>query len=156
MSFSHGAYLPPVGKTVLKCHGNMVASAIIGLLLCWPVAAEDIHAAPSPPQPNTESVGPPTSANPFADVGRWLEQALPTLGASPPALVPSPNTRIISGHQRCETAANGAPDCQSASEALCRAKGFQAGTSVDTQIEYCVVQLRISSNCAFVTRAICR
>jgi hypothetical protein len=43
---------------------------------------------------------------------------------------------VVSGHERC-TAANDTPDCNAAGQALCRAKGFQAGASVDTQTEYC-------------------
>ena len=37
---------------------------------------------------------------------------------------------IASGHERCALAANGAPDCQAAAEALCRARGFSTGASV--------------------------
>jgi hypothetical protein len=38
---------------------------------------------------------------------------------------------VASGHEQCLLAANGAPDCRVAAEALCRSRGFATGTSVD-------------------------
>jgi len=42
-----------------------------------------------------------------------------------------PSTRLVSGREICASAPNGAPDCRSAAEALCRANGFNSGSSVD-------------------------
>ncbi len=71
----------------------------------------------------------------------------------------------FSARERCPAAPNGAPDCQSAAEALCRGKGFKAGKILDTQTEQkCPARLLLSgrapnaSGCSteiFVTRAIC-
>jgi hypothetical protein len=72
----------------------------------------------------------------------------------------------FSARERCPTAPNGAPDCQSAAETLCRGKGFKAGKILDTQTEQkCPARLLLSgrapndSGCStefFVTRAICQ
>jgi hypothetical protein len=72
-----------------------------------------------------------------------------------PRLPLSPQN-IVSGREQCSAAQNGATDCNAASSALCHAKGFQAGTSVDTQTEYCLDRSRGGvANCTFVTRAAC-
>ena len=38
---------------------------------------------------------------------------------------------VASGREQCILAGNGAPDCRAAAEALCRARGFTTGASVD-------------------------
>jgi hypothetical protein len=59
---------------------------------------------------------------------------------------------VVSGHERCPGA-----DCRAASKAMCQAKGFEDGTPLDSQTEYCLDKgLRPSSNCVFVTHAVCR
>lgn len=73
---------------------------------------------------------------------------------------------VASGHEQCLLAANGAPDCRIAAEALCRARGFATGTSVDfVTSEKCQPPYRSSSRntpegvCTlehFVTRALCK
>jgi hypothetical protein len=73
---------------------------------------------------------------------------------------------VASGHEQCLLAANGAPDCRVAAEALCRARGFASGTSVDfVTSEKCQPPYRSSSRntpegaCTlehFVTRALCK
>jgi len=42
---------------------------------------------------------------------------------------------IVSKRQRCEPAANGAPDCRRAAEAACRSSGYARGRSLQTQSE---------------------
>jgi hypothetical protein len=75
-------------------------------------------------------------------------------GCDGPRFPVSPHS-VVSGHEQC-TAANGAPDCAAAGNALCRARGFEAGASVDTQTEYCFERSRGGmGNCTFVTRAAC-
>ena len=49
------------------------------------------------------------------------------------ALIRIPTGRFIEVHQRCALAPNGAPDCRSAAENVCRAKGFQDGNPVNVQ-----------------------
>ena len=77
-----------------------------------------------------------------------------------------PNARAVTGHERCATAANGAPDCQAAAHAVCRGKGFQTGKSLDTQSELkCPAKLLLErrapndKDCLteiFITRAMCQ
>ena len=77
-----------------------------------------------------------------------------------------PKTKIVSGRERCETAANGAPDCQGAIEALCRGKGLAAGGSLDIQsVQKCPARVWISGaqpkagECrmeSYVQRAFCQ
>ncbi len=49
------------------------------------------------------------------------------------ALSRLPAARIAVGRERCAIAPNGAPDCRVAAEALCRAKGYGGGSSVDVE-----------------------
>jgi hypothetical protein len=77
-----------------------------------------------------------------------------------------PVTGVIRGRERCVLAPNGAPDCRIAAAALCRAKGYDGGTSIDFEtVEKCPPPYRVSSRntpegvCAmehFVTRALCQ
>ena len=49
-----------------------------------------------------------------------------------------PNARVVIGHEKCKNAPNGAPDCVAAANAVCKAKGFESGKSVDmTTAEVC-------------------
>lgn len=76
-----------------------------------------------------------------------------------------PKTVVI-GRTKCPLAANGAPDCKTASDALCKSKGFKEGQSLDTDAaETCSVKVLLSGrkpgpgDCRtdnFVTRALCQ
>jgi hypothetical protein len=76
-----------------------------------------------------------------------------------------PKTVVI-GRAKCPVAANGAPDCKTASDALCKSKGFKEGQSLDTDAaETCSVEVLLSGrkpgpgDCRtdnFVTRALCQ
>jgi hypothetical protein len=49
-----------------------------------------------------------------------------------------PNVRTVSGHEKCQVAPNGAPDCIAAANAICKTKGFDSGRSLDmTTAEIC-------------------
>ena len=76
-----------------------------------------------------------------------------------------PNARVISGHEKCKNAPNGAPDCVAAAGNLCKAKGFESGKSVDmTTAEVCSAQVYLSGRNSgpgcrtetFVSRALCQ
>lgn len=47
------------------------------------------------------------------------------------ALARLPGARIVAGRERCAVAPNGAPDCQMAAVALCKAAGLPGGASID-------------------------
>lgn len=81
------------------------------------------------------------------------------------AVVRIPAARVITGHEVCAAAANGAPDCVSAATAMCKARGFESGKSADmTTAEVCPAQVYLSGRntgpgChteTFVSRALCQ
>jgi hypothetical protein len=76
-----------------------------------------------------------------------------------------PLTRVVNGRERCAVAANGAPDCQAAAEALCKKRGFGSGKSMEfTSAEQCSPRVLLSGrqsdgDCAtvtFISRAVCQ
>jgi hypothetical protein len=77
-----------------------------------------------------------------------------------------PGTRVLTGRERCELAPNGAPDCRTAANNVCRGGGFGSGRSLDIQsAQKCPARLWLSGRlpaegeCAvetFVTRAVCQ
>jgi hypothetical protein len=140
-------------------------------------AAQSEQAAPSetvPPAP------PPRQDGFFGTIGRWIDgsvASVTTVWKGKPQAPPGeaqkrtgisllPKNKIVSGRERCETAANGAPDCRGAIEALCRSKGFAPGKSLDIQsVEKCPARVWISGaqpttgECrmeSYVQRAFCR
>jgi hypothetical protein len=78
------------------------------------------------------------------------------------AVAKLPTARMMSGRERCIAAPNGAPDCVSAAEALCRKHGFTSGKSMDfTSAEECPVRTLLgqSQDCTtvtFISRAMCQ
>ena len=76
-----------------------------------------------------------------------------------------PASRVIEQRATCPTAPNGAPDCRSAAEAICKSHGFASGSSIDFQTAQkcppialnrpdgerapCVIE-------SYVTRALCQ
>jgi len=130
----------------------------------------------------------------FGSVGRWLEEQTANMGASfndarkrvegfsnaagdaakttvegakgaADAVVRIPTARAISGHEKCQLAPNGAPDCVAAANAICKAKGFGSGKSLDmTTAEVCPVKVYMSGRSTgpecktdtFVSQALCQ
>jgi hypothetical protein len=61
------------------------------------------------------------------------------------AVASLPKARAVAGHEKCKVAPNGAPDCVAAAVALCKAKGFGTGKSLDmTTSEVCPAQVYLS------------
>ena len=94
-----------------------------------------------------------------ADVGKGAADA--TVSAMG-AVAKLPTARMMSGRERCNAAPNGAPDCVSAAEALCRKHGFTSGKSMDfTSAEECPVRTLLgqTDDCTtvtFISRAMCQ
>jgi hypothetical protein len=90
----------------------------------------------------------------------------PPLPPAPPLPRLPPPPGVVAGREFCPPAANGAPNCEVASAALCRAKGFKGGRSIDMQTEQrCPAEVWAAgrqpaeSECvleSYVTRAICQ
>jgi hypothetical protein len=172
----------------------IAASAILlaGIFVAGNAAAQ---ARTDPPRPASDPATPAPAAaeNPglVGVLGNWMQQGMTSMstgidamfgaakgaagvakGAADAAVdtaagvtkLPVPG--VASGHEQCILAGNGAPDCQGAAEALCRARGFATGTSVDfVTSEKCQPPYRSSSRntpegvCTlehFVTRALCK
>jgi hypothetical protein len=164
----------------------------LGVLLCVVAAAgaqqmpaQEAPAAQSEQAPPSETVPPALPQAPerggfFGTIGRWIDgsvarvntvwkgksQASPGEAKNATGIGFLPKAKIVSGRERCETAANGAPDCRGAIEALCRSKGLAAGKSLDIQsVEKCPARVWISGaqpatgECrmeSYVQRAFCR
>lgn len=76
-----------------------------------------------------------------------------------------PNVRTVSGHEKCQIAPNGAPDCVAAANSICKAKGFDSGRSLDmTTAEICPPKVWMAGRSTgpechtetFVSRAFCQ
>ena len=76
-----------------------------------------------------------------------------------------PVARAVTGHETCQVAANGAPDCVAAANTMCKAKGFESGSSLDmTTAEVCPPKVYMSGRSTgdeckmetFVSRALCQ
>jgi hypothetical protein len=76
-----------------------------------------------------------------------------------------PTARVITGHEKCRIAPNGAPDCVAAATAMCKKRGFESGKSADmTTAEVCPAQVYLSGRSSgaecrtetFVSRALCQ
>jgi hypothetical protein len=76
-----------------------------------------------------------------------------------------PAARAISGHEKCQLAPNGAPDCVAAANIMCKGKGFDSGKSLDmTTAEVCPAKVYMSGRSSgpecttetFVSRAFCQ
>src|SRR5262249_37697166 len=76
-----------------------------------------------------------------------------------------PTMRTVSGHEKCQVAPNGAPDCVAAANAICTAKGFDSGRSLDmTTAEICPPKVWMAGQSTgpecrtetFVSRAVCQ
>lgn len=77
-----------------------------------------------------------------------------------------PGARMASGRILCAAAANGAPDCATAANALCRSQGFNGGASLGTESgEKCPARVYLSGRApragecrteTFVTSAMCQ
>lgn len=76
-----------------------------------------------------------------------------------------PNAHVVTGHEKCRVAANGAPDCVAAAETICKGQGFKSGKSLDmTTAESCPPKVYLSGRSSgpectsetFVSRVLCQ
>lgn len=112
----------------------------------------------------------------FSDAGRGVENfgheagvaaktTVNTAKDAAGAVAKIPSARVVFGHEKCKNAPNGAPDCVSAANAMCHAKGFESGKSLDmTTAEVCPPKVLMSGRVApgecrdetFLSRALCQ
>jgi hypothetical protein len=129
-----------------------------------------IEASPPPTPPATRL---PTPAESLNAIGRFFGGATDAagdvakgVGDAAGTVARLPLTNVVTGKQTCINAPNGAPDCVAASEALCRAKGFSRGASLDITSAYrCPAAFwaerrepneKDCVNEAFVSKAVCQ
>src|SRR3954470_1997402 len=147
-----------------------------------------ITAPPEPPQGGARL---PTPQETIGAIGKFIDQSISsvgagvrgageTLGATTSAagdlakgvgdaagtVARLSGTNVVTGHEICAVAPNGAPDCGGASLALCKSKGFARGQSVDiTSAFKCPPQMYREGRApnpqecrdeSFVSRAICQ
>jgi len=156
--------------------------------------APPLNVAPVEPAPPVQHTL-PTPQETFGAIGRLIDQSISgvsagvnagvkgageTIGATTNAageiakgvgdaagtVARLPGTNVVSGHELCEAAPNGAPDCTGATIVLCKSKGFQRGNSLDiTSAFKCPVQMWREGRApnpqecrdeSFVSRAICQ
>ena len=76
-----------------------------------------------------------------------------------------PAARVVTGHEKCRNAPNGAPDCIAAAVTICKAKGFETGKSMDmTTALVCPPKVMLQGHNSgpechdetFVSRAFCQ
>jgi len=152
-------------------------------------AQEPPRAAPEAPAAAAPApAGPQGPAGPLGTVGRFLDESILGLtikgarehvddltGKANNAAKDAAGTLnrlrrpgVVAGRELCPTAPNGAPDCVTATVAMCRANGFNSGSSIDMQTEekcptasqaWAATPPPDESECrleSYVTRALCR
>lgn len=121
-----------------------------------PAGAQEPRAEPEAPAAAPAPALQPGPPGPFGSIGRFIDQSLEDLGqglkgarehvdevtgragsAAKDAARSLPLRRpsIVAGRERCLPAPNGAPDCVTATAAMCRASGYETGSSIDMQTE---------------------
>jgi hypothetical protein len=172
--------------------GASLRAAICAMVL---LSASAAAPAQQPQQSDSPPAAAESKFDPFGSIARWFDQSFSKLGSSfkdaksnvdnfnreaavaarstteaakdaADAVVRLPTARVVTGHQNCAIAANGAPDCLSAAGAMCKAQGFQSGKSVDiTTAEECPTSVMLGRRAAepgecrtvnFVSRALCQ
>ena len=144
--------------------------------------------------PPSRAVAPaslPTPQETFGAIGKFIDQSISnvgagvrgageTLGATTNAagdlakgvsdaagtVARLPGTNVVAGHELCAIAPNGAPDCDGASLALCKSKGFARGNSARHHVVVQVPGADVARGAraepqeckdeSFVSRAICQ
>jgi len=118
-----------------------------------PAAAPAAPVPAAPGQPMQIQPGQPSEPGMFGTIGRWFDDSIDSMTSGWNATVGSIGDRAtdaakgardaasavhipgpVMGRQPCPVTAGG-PDCQAATDALCRSKGFTAGTSLHIQSE---------------------
>lgn len=175
-SFDDPPTAPAAGALIRAFFG---ALAVALTLTCSAFAQEpQVPAGTNPPA--TPAPDPAARPGFFDALGRWfaapkavLDWQLKTTGEAlgsatdaAGALVGLPNARMVRGRERCPASANGAPDCNPAADALCRAKGFESGRGVDVNsARKCPARAWLSGRVpgehecvveTFVTSAVCQ
>lgn len=169
----------------------MISVALFGATTgAWPQQPQtEAPAAPptqaAPPGDQPPAAEPPTRSNPglVEEIGKLLKGTASSLTPSLPSpqetidglnssakkatdslsrIAPLSGQSVVVGRTLCIVASNGAPDCKSASDQLCREKGYKEGRSLDIEAaQKCSAKAYFAGGGAcrtenFVTRAVCQ
>jgi hypothetical protein len=169
------------------------AARLLACLVAVFAWAAAMAQTPAPEAPPSAPANAPAPSQGFFDAfGNWVQQGVASVGSGFGAMVGAvggqasqaakgaadaarnaatsvtklPVSGITAGRERCILAPNGAPDCGVAAQALCRAKGYASGTSVDFEtVEKCPPRSRAAGRAMpegactlehFVTKALCQ
>ncbi len=144
----------PIGRT--RDHLLLVLICLAPAVLGPADAQEAPRAQPEAPAAAPAPAPQQGPAGPFGTIGRFIDESLQGLGqgfkgarehvddltgragSAAKDAAGSVNLRrpsLVAGRERCPPAPNGAPDCVTATTAMCRANGFETGSSIDMQTE---------------------
>jgi hypothetical protein len=99
------------------------------------------------------------------DAGEAAKDAAQVARDAADAMAKLPGSRVIDVRERCKVAANGAPDCRTAAESVCKSKGYKTGSSFEIQsAQKCSARTWLSGQAdrnaceieSVVTRALCQ
>ena len=147
-----------IGRRIARaCDHLLLALVCLATAALGPTAAQEPpHAQPEPPAAAPGPAPQQAPAGPFGTIGRFIDESLQGLeqgfkgareqvdditgraGNAAKDTAGSINLRrpsVVAGRERCLPAANGAPDCVTATTVMCRANGFEIGSSIDMQTE---------------------
>jgi hypothetical protein len=180
------------GKQFMDVPGRMILMAgalwiVLGVTVAWSQqqapspSAPSQQAAPAAAEPAPDT----TRRNPglVEEIGKLLKDSasgltskLPTPGQALDGLnsgtkdatdglkriAPLSGQSMVNGRTICPAAANGAPDCKTAADQLCKEKGYGEGRGVDIEsTQKCSAKSYFTGQGAcrtenFVTRAVCQ
>src|SRR5262245_24784489 len=133
----------------------LASSAMTLAAVAQSAPEEQLGVAPAAEPPTTApaqplQIHPGQSSGPgvFGAIGRWFDDSIDTMTSGWNSTVGSIGDRAndaakgardaatsvmripgpVIGRERCVVTAGGGPECQAATDALCRSKGFSAGT----------------------------
>jgi len=142
----------------IRTNVTRAREALLLVLLSLTFASVAPAGAQEPPKSEPPAVepAPPAPAGPFGTLGRFIDESLQNFGrglkgareqmdditgragdAAKDAARALPLRRpsVVAGRERCLPAPNGAPDCVTATAVMCRASGYETGSSIDMQTE---------------------
>jgi hypothetical protein len=172
-------------KRILNRHPKELAAQ--SAVMCLFAGAIMLMSAMAAAQDGTSAPKPPEAPGFFGSIVRWFDSTFRDAGKNVAnfgheagvaakatvetakdaagAVARIPGVRVVIGHEKCQNAPNGAPDCQAAAISLCKAKGFDSGKSMDmTTAEVCPPKVLLSGRSTgpecrdetFVSRALCQ
>ena len=179
-------------RRALTCHRKQTAAQ--SAATCLFAGAMILMAALAVAQEGVSAPKPNEDTGFFGAIGRWFDQQADKMNSTfsdtrkkiesfgheagvaakstaagakdaADAVARIPTARVVTGHEKCVNAPNGAPDCVAAAMTMCKAKGFELGKSMDmTTALVCPPKVMLSGRNSgpecrdetFVSRALCQ